>query len=92
MGHPGELLIPGSGDLTGVGQFEAWHSQPDYPGFDGEDDGCEEYSDEDGDAGGTASELLEVASELTGSAARVLNICSKLIHEEYEALEDECAD
>ena len=26
-----ELLIPGSGDLTGVGQFEARHSQPDYP-------------------------------------------------------------
>lgn len=88
-----ELLIPGSGDLTGVGQFEARHSQPDYPAFDGEDeDGCETYPDEDGDEGGTASELLEIASELTGSASRVLNICSKLIREEYAALEDECAD
>ena len=88
-----ELLIPGSGDLTGVGQFETRHSQPDDPAFDGEDeDGGETYPDEDGDESGTASELLEIASELTGSASRVLNICSKLIREEYAALEDECAD
>ena len=88
-----ELLIPGSGDLTGVGQFEARHSQPDYPAFDEEEyDGCDAYSDGDADESGTASELLEIASELTGSAARVLNICTKLIHEEYEALEDDCAD
>ena len=79
--------------LTGVGQFEARHSQPDYPAFDEEEyDGCDAYSDGDAGENGTASELLEIASELTGSAARVLNICTKLIHEEYEALEDDCAD